>query len=139
MAKAKLSKGVKKTTEKKVTVSPRTYGGKTTGLSLKDFYLHMFPANLKAKKTDEQLLKELRAEFPNAKRTFEAKNISGPRAMFNKGKLPGQTAVPSVPLHPFDDAGNPLPLWGEGGKKKAAAASNGTNGTKKKLVLRKKK
>lgn len=95
------------------------YAGRTSGLSVTKFQNQSIESNRKRKLTDEQLAKEWRNEFPNAKADYTAETVRGVRNLYNKGKH-GNDA-PSSPVPEFDDAGQALPFWGEKAAAKQAA------------------
>jgi len=95
------------------------YSGRTSGLSVTKFQNQSIESNRKRKQTDEQLAKEWRNEFPNAKADYTAETVRGVRNLYNKGNH-GNDA-PSTPVPEFDDAGQALPFWGQKSAAKAAA------------------
>lgn len=87
--------------------------GKTTGMRVMAYQDKLLADNVKAKLTDMELLKALRAEFPNAKgKIFTGSDeerlsiLRSVRALFNRGKHGDQqVAAPKGGVPEFDAKG----------------------------------
>ncbi len=98
------------------------YTGRTSQLSVTKYQNQSIESNRKRKLTDEQLAREWKNEFPNAKADYTAETVRGVRNLYNKGKHGNNDGEPlSNPVPEFDDAGQALPFWGEKSAAKAAA------------------
>jgi hypothetical protein len=95
------------------------YTGRTSGLSVTQFQNQSIESNRKRKLTDEQLAKEWRNEFPNAKADYTAETVRGVRNLYNKGNHSNDE--PTSPVPEFNDAGEALAFWGEKAAAKRAA------------------
>lgn len=111
--------------------------GRTSGLGVAKFQNQSIESNRKRKLTDEQLVKEWKAEFPNAKADYTVETVRGVRNLFNKGKHDNDK--PGTPIPEYNDAGEAQPFWGEraAAKKVAAKSTKGTPAKKAKIVIRK--
>lgn len=94
------------------------FTGATTGLGVTEFQNQTLAQNFKKKLTDEQLAALWRKEFPNAIAQYTVEHVQGVRRLFNSGNHKNE--APAKPLHPYDEAGNELPNWGD--KKRAREA-----------------
>lgn len=108
-ASAKTVKGAATTKATKAKTEKPASGkfiGKTSGLRVMEFQDKLMKENYKAKKTDAQLAKEMRAEFPQAA-AFNEAHVAGIRSQWNNGKRASQEgAVPAKRLGKFDEEGN---------------------------------
>ncbi len=105
---------------KKKTAENSKYIGKTSGMRVQAYQDKLMRENYKAKKTDAQLAKDMRDEFPNAVR-FEEKHVVGIRSQFNNGRRASQeNKKPEKPLAKFDAEGNPVTTRAVTGPKKGA-------------------
>lgn len=85
--------------------------GRTTGLSVTKYQNQTIAENLKKKRTDEEIAKLWRQEFPEATADYTAETVRGVRGLFNKGRHGND--VPNRPIPEFDEDGNALPFRGE--------------------------
>jgi hypothetical protein len=110
-AEPKKVKAVKKDT-------PPKYLGRVTGLRVMAYQDKLMRENYKAKLTDDELAKLMRAEFPMAAK-FTVAHVKGIRSQFNHGKRSSQAGVaPAKFLTEFDDQGNAIVRASAGGGKK---------------------
>lgn len=101
---AATTKAAKPAKEKKVVASK--FIGKTTGLRVQAFQDRLMKDNYKAKLSDGELAKAMRAEFPGAVAFTEA-HVAGIRSQWNNGKRASQEGqAPAKRLAKFDDEGN---------------------------------
>lgn len=84
--------------------------GKSSGMKMHEFWVKLFAKNKREKLTDEQLAKEMRGEFPNAKRVIDVALVRSHRSIYNAGKFPEQGGKAPDQLVPFDAEGKELPL-----------------------------
>lgn len=98
------TKTAKPAKEKKVVASK--FIGKTSGLRVQAFQDKLMKDNYKAKLSDNELAKAMRAEFPGAV-AFTDAHVAGIRSQWNNGKRASQEGVaPAKRLAKFDDEGN---------------------------------
>lgn len=112
------------------------YVGATSGLGVTEYQNKTILTNPKHKRTDEEIAKDWRKEFPKAK-AYTAEDVAGVRNVVNKGKH-GNDA-PVKPVHGYDDAGEALPLRGEKSAAKAAKKASKAAKTPVKLAGKKAK
>ncbi len=122
--------------------------GRTSGLGVCKYQNQSIETNLKRKKTDEELAREWKNEFPNAKADYTADTVRSVRNLYNKGKHGQDDTPPRVRVPEYDDAGNALPFWGEKGdtrkaekaaERKAAKEEKAAPAKKGKLIVKKSK
>ena len=100
--------------------SKSRFTGKNSGLKVFEYQNQSLVENEKARRTDDELAKDWREEFPSAMK-FDAKMVRHVRNLYNKGKHKNE--VPAKPLHGYDEDGNVIPNRGEGKAAKPAEPS----------------
>ena len=96
---------------------PSRYIGKTSNMRVAEYQNQTLSQNSKKKLTDEELAKDWRREFPNAK-DFTGDIVRSVRNAFNRGQHNNET--PSNLVHEYDDDGDKLPLPKRGRKPAAS-------------------
>jgi hypothetical protein len=113
--------------------------GRTSGLGVCKYQNQSIETNLKRKKTDEELAREWKNEFPNAKADYTADTVRSVRNLYNKGKHGQDDTPPRVRVPEYNEAGEALPFWGEKAEAaKAAKAEKSAPAKKGKVVVKKK-
>lgn len=144
----------RKTTRKKAQRRGRTENltpfkgkkGKRWGLTMNETWVRLFEEQPKKKKTDDDLVKFMSAEFPDSERCKRVATIRMHRGLFNRGKIAGQSRAPRREVPPFDGQGNELPKNYRSGEtvaptkkktRKGRTARKKTRTAKRKSVKRK--